>query len=83
MKLFCTSEKPLAVIAKAVPIDPLCRRVPIFSDPWAATPGTKVANCAKVRPFNGRSFSVFESIVVPTTALSVWTAIAVAETSET
>ena len=70
-------------MAKDVPIDPRFRSVAMLVERCGATPGTKVASCAKVRPFSGSSFKALESSVVPTTAASVWRAVAVAETSVT
>ena len=38
------------------------------------TPGVSVSNCVKLRPFNGRSFTAFSPITVPSCAveLSTW-----------
>jgi hypothetical protein len=69
------------VIAKGVPIDPRLRSVVMFADTCGATPGTRVASWAKVRPLSGRSLIALASIVVATPVVSVWRAIAEAETS--
>jgi hypothetical protein len=53
----------------------------MFTDTCGATPGTRVASWAKVRPLSGRSLIALASIVVATPVVSVWRAIAGAETS--
>jgi hypothetical protein len=80
-EVICTSEKPLAVIAKSCPDrSPL----PLGADIQRPLGCNARHQGCQLREGSPVQRQIVQRLwVVPTTALSIWTAIAVAETSET